>query len=274
MPAGSLPIPRDAVGLSLRPEHYSHLEEISSQCDFVEIIAENHFGSDSLSREHARRFRERLPMVTHSVGLDLLGITPFDEQYIHNLRELCTDLRIEMCTAHLCWTRSETRYLHDLLPFPLRKELLHWAQHRIADFTDKLGVDFGIENVSTYMRFPDDEMTEWEFLEAVSDGHCGILLDINNVYVSSVNHGFDARTYLEGVPWSSVRYVHMAGHQTRADMLLHDTHDRPIAQEVWELYRYAWHIGGPFPSIIEWDADLPPMAELLDQLAIMKEIRS
>jgi uncharacterized protein (UPF0276 family) len=157
---------------------------------------------------------------------------------------------------------------------PYANDLIPWIGHRIQAARSAVGLPFGIENVSTYFRFGRDEMPEWEFISRIAEtADCGLLIDINNIYVSAVNHGFDAIDYLKAIPWKRVLYVHIAGHQKRPDGLLHDTHDRAVSQDVWRLYAAAWRLGGPFPTVLEWDADLPDFATVVAELELARMVR-
>lgn len=177
-------------------------------------------------------------------------------------------------TEHLCWSASGGHPHHDLLPAPYDAELIPYVAARARFVQDFLGVPFGIENLSSYLAWGRSTMPEWEFYRRVVDeSGTWTMLDINNVYVSSVNHGFDPRDYLASVRWDRVLQVHLAGHLVRPDGLRHDTHDRPVAPEVWALYREAWAMGGPFPTLLEWDEHIPPLADVLAEVARAREIR-
>jgi len=266
-------IARDAVGLGLRPVHLAALKEGAAGLGFVEIIAENFLGRSDLPRRQLHDIAARYPVVAHNVSLNLLGTDPLDRAYLRRLRHLVETHRMPWVTDHLCFSAARGIYLHDLLPVPLSSSLVPWAVDRIKAVQDALGVPFGIENASTYLRFADDDMSEVAFLRQIVEGaDCQILLDINNVFVAGVNHRFDPLTYLDEVPWDRVLYVHLAGHLTRPDGLRHDTHDRPVDDDVWALYREAWHRGGPFPTLLEWDEHIPPfdvaLAEAMKAIAV------
>jgi len=255
------------VGLGLRPVHLAALKEGAPGLGFVEIIAENFLGRSELPRRQLRDIAARWPIVAHNVSLNLLGTDPLDTAYLRRLRELVETHQIPCVTDHLCFSAAQGLHLHDLLPVPLSSSLVPWAVDRIKAVQDALGVPFGIENASTYLRFVDDDLSEQEFLRQIVEGaDCQLLLDINNVFVASVNHGFDPRGFLDAIPWERVAYVHLAGHLTRDDGLRHDTHDRPVDDEVWALYREAWRRGGPFPTLLEWDDHIPPLAVALAEV--------
>lgn len=260
-------IERDALGLGLRPAHYAAIRGAAPEVDFFEVIAENYLGASELPRLHLDEVSARYPIVTHGVSLNLLGSDPLDADHLGRLRALIERHGSPFATDHLCWTASEGANHHDLLPAPSAAELVPYAAARVRAAARALGVPFGVENVSSYLRFAREDLSEWEFLVRVAEAaDCGILLDINNIYVSSVNHGFDPRAYLRAIPWERVLYVHLAGHETRPDGMRHDTHDRSVDAAVWSLYADAWRLGGPFPTVLEWDEHIPPLDEAVREL--------
>jgi uncharacterized protein (UPF0276 family) len=259
-------LPREAVGLGLRVPHYAQVCEERPSVDYFEVIAENFLGDAPSPRRWLRRVRETYPVVLHGVGLNLLGSEPLDEAYLDALARLADEVDAPFVTDHLCWTGSQGRSHHDLLPTPYVEELIPWAAERIAQAKAHLGRPFGLENLSSYLSFESSTLREWEFYTAVAKaGDCGLLLDVNNVYVSARNHGFEPREYLRALPWERVLQVHLAGHEPLPDGRIVDTHDREVCDEVWELYGEAWALGGPFPTMIEWDASLPPLPRLLEE---------
>ncbi len=243
--------------------------------DYFEFIAENHAGPSELPRRRLTAVAARYPVVGHGVSLDLLGASPLDEAWLASLRELLVEVGAAWHSDHLCWTASEGVSHHDLLPAPYAADLVEHAAEPAARAQDLLGVPFGIENLSSYVSFHRDEMPEWEFYRrVVAASGCHYMLDVNNVYVSSVNHGFDPVRYLEAIDWDRVLQVHLAGHTRRSDGLLHDTHDQPVCDEVWGLYRAAWRMGGPFPTLLEWDARVPPLDEAVAEALRAREVRA
>lgn len=267
-------IARDALGLGLRPSFLRALREGPVAVDFFEVIAENHLGESDVPRANLGWVAERYPIAVHGVGMNLLGATPLDHEHLAGLSALALRHDADFITDHLCWTRSGNRHHHDLLPVPSCTELIPYAAARIREAQGALGVPFGIENVSTYLRFAQDELPEWEFLARVAEeADCGLLVDLNNIVVSSVNHGFDPSSYLDGIPWDRVLYVHLAGHEVRPDGLRHDTHDRQVDAAVWALYAEAWRRAGPFPTLLEWDTNIPDLTVLLRELERAREVR-
>jgi len=266
---------RDALGLGLRPVQLAALRSSSPAVDFFEIIAENFLGRSDLPRRNLTEVAARFPVVAHNVSLNLLGTDPLDLDHLRRLRALVEEHRMPCVTDHLCFASSQGVHLHDLLPVPLSSSLVPWAIDRIRAVQDILGVPFGIENASTYLRFTEDDLSEQDFLRRIVDGAgCGLLLDINNVFVASVNHHFDSRAFLDAIPWDRVLYVHLAGHQRRNDGLRHDTHDRAVDDDVWALYREAWRRGGPFPTLLEWDDHIPTLDVAVGVLRRALEVRA
>lgn len=267
-------IARDAVGIGLRPVHYAAITATAPEIDFFEVIAENLLGRSELPRRHAEAVARRYPLVAHGVSMDLAGTDPLDELHLAAFAALVRGLEMPWATEHLCWSASEGRRHHELLPPPLIEEAIGWTAERIRRVQAALDVPFGVENVSTYLSWAHDELTEWDFLRRVVEAaDCGVLLDLNNVVVSAHNHGFSPLRYLDAVPWDRVLLVHLAGHELRADGLQHDTHDRAVDAEVWSLYREAWRRGGPFPTLIEWDDAIPPLEVVLAEARRAREVR-
>jgi uncharacterized protein len=268
-------IDREALGLGLRPAFYPELAINDVGVGFFEIIVENYLGNANLPRENLRRIAKRYPIVGHGISLDLLGAAPLDLEYLRKVKDLVAEFQMPYMTDHLCWTRHGGVSHHDLLPAPHTRDLVGYAAERAAFVQEYLGVPFGIENLSSYVSFERDEMPEWDFYRAVVEqACCSYMLDINNIYVSSVNHGFNAHDYLGSVLWERVLQVHLAGHQTRPDGMLHDTHDQPVRAEVWQLYREAWRRGGPFPTLLEWDDNVPPLHSAVTELSAATSWRS
>jgi uncharacterized protein (UPF0276 family) len=268
-------IPRDALGIGLRRTHLEALLAGAAQVDYLEVIAENYLDMGSLSRARLDEIVARYPLVGHGVALNLVGAEPLDLAHLERLRSLVRAMGMPWFSDHLCWSASGRRQHHDLLPAPYAPELVPYVAARARFIQDYLGVPFGIENLSSYVAWARDQMPEWEFYRAVVDeADCWYMLDLNNIFVSSVNHGFDPMTYLSSVRWERVLQVHVAGHLIRPDGLRHDTHDRPVCPEVWALYREAWRLGGPFPTLLEWDDRVPPLRDVLAELAIAASLRS
>ncbi|MEO7110495.1 MAG: DUF692 domain-containing protein [Polyangiaceae bacterium] len=272
-------IPADALGLGLRASHYPYIFEHTPDVGYFEIISENFLGSALAPRQKLERIRKNYPVVLHGVGLNLLSHAPLDEKYLDALCRLADEVDAPFVTDHLCWTGAHGVSHHDLLPTPYTQDLLEFAADRARVVQKRLGRPFGIENLSSYVSFESSTMSEHEFYAAVvRESGCWSLLDVNNIYVSSQNHVFDPDAYLASVDFSRVLHVHIAGHTREPsgtpNGTIIDTHDQHVADAVWALYARAWKIGGPFPTLLEWDAKIPTMPELLTELAKAKEART
>lgn len=267
-------LPSDALGLGLRIPHYEHVFKHQPDVGYFGIISENFLGPSPVPRQRLRRIVARYPVVLHGVGLNLLGHEPLDEGYLDAICRLADDIDAPFVTDHLCWTGAHGVSHHDLLPTPYVPELVELAAERAHEVQRRLDRPFGIENVSSYVEFRSSKLTEWEFYSAVvREAACWSLLDVNNIYVSSQNHGYDPDAYLAAIDFSRVLQVHLAGHTRETDGVIVDTHDHPVDGAVWALYTRAWSVGGPFPTLLEWDSRIPPMADLLAELAIAKKAR-
>jgi uncharacterized protein len=253
-------------GLGLRPSHYEAVLNEPHAIDWLEILTENYLGPGGKPLDYLERIRARFPLAMHGVSLSIGSTDPLDREYLAAVRRLSRRIEPAWISDHLCWTGVEGRNMHDLLPLPYTEEALAAVAARVGAVQDALGQQILLENVSSYLTFHASEMTEWEFLSEVSRrADCAILLDINNIYVSSVNHGFDALHYLEAIPKDRVRQFHLAGHSDLGGHLI-DTHDQPIATAVWELYRAAIARFGRVPTMIERDDNIPELHELVAEL--------
>jgi uncharacterized protein (UPF0276 family) len=260
------PLDRNAVGVGLRPPHFQAAFADPGEVDFLEVIAENYLATGPVPRSNLDKARALRPVALHGVSLDLLGTDPLDLDHLRDVDALAREIDAPCFSDHLCWTRVGNWHSHDLLPTAFTEEIAEHAAERARAVQAALSVPFGIENLSSYAAFRDSTLAEWEFYRRVVDG-AGVwrMLDINNIFVSARNHGFDPRDYLESVDWDRVLYVHLAGHSIRPDGLRIDTHDAPVCEEVWDLYRDAWILGGPFPVLVEWDDQLPTWERLVEE---------
>jgi uncharacterized protein len=255
-----------SAGVGLRAQHHA---EILARCPSVgwfEAHSENYFGAGGVHRAQLSRIRSHYALSLHGVGLSLGSTDPLNLDHLRELGRLVRELEPALVSEHLSWSSVGGRYLNDLLPLPYTEEALRHTAARICDVQDALGRQILIENISSYLQFECSEVPEWEFLSAlVGESGCAILLDINNLYVNSMNHGFDAYSYLYGIPAAAVQEFHLAGHTlTRCggrDIRI-DTHDSHVAPEVWELYGTALQRFGARPTLIEWDADIPALSVL------------
>ena len=264
----------EGFGLGLRPVHYEALLTESHAVDWLEIVSENYLVPGGQPLAYLERIRARFPLVMHGVSLSIGSTDPLDRRYLADLKELAKRVEPAWISDHLCWTGVEGRNVHDLLPLPYTEEALAAVTARVGEVQDLLGRQILLENVSSYLSYRDSEMTEWEFLSEVARrADCAILLDVNNIYVSAVNHGFDPLEYLRGVPQERVRQFHLAGHSDMDGHLI-DTHDHPIVAPVWALYREAVAHFGPVPTMIERDDNIPELVELVAELDVARAVAS
>ena len=263
-------------GLGLRTEHYADFGHARpAGVDWLEIISDNYLVPGGKPLHHLDRIRAELPMVMHGVSLSIGGTDALDLAYLKQLRGLAQRVQPGWVSDHLCWTGVSGRNLHDLLPLPLTEAALRHVTERVARAQDALGRRLVLENVSSYVRFAADEMAEHDFVaELARRADCQLLLDVNNVYVSSVNHGFDARAYVDAMPADRVVQFHLAGHSIDPENLglLIDTHDAPVCAAVWDLYAYTLRRIGFRPTMIERDDHIPALPELLAELSLARAI--
>lgn len=267
-------MPDHRFGLGLRKPHYADFldGDIPVAVDFVEVISENFMVPGGKPRDVLRRVRERHPVALHGVSMSIGSADGVDRDYLARLRLLVDEIEPMLVSDHLCWTRIEGFNSHDLLPLPYTEEALDVVCANIAIAQDMLGRAMLIENPSSYIRFDDAPMSEWEFLDAMcARTGCGLLLDVNNIYVSATNHGFDPLAYLAGVPADRVGQIHLAGHSQGRDLLI-DTHDQPVPPQVWALYEKAVARIGSVATMVERDDNIPALDELLDELQIARGI--
>jgi uncharacterized protein (UPF0276 family) len=250
-------IPDLGVGVGFRAVHRARVLEDRPAMDWFEVISENFMVAGGRVLDDLARLRSAYAVVPHGVSLAIGSVSPLDDGYLSQLRVLVDRLDPPWVSDHLCWGSVGGRYAHDLLPMPFTEEALRHVIGRVRRVQERLGRQILLENVSSYLTFAHTTIPEWEFLAAVADGaDCGILLDVNNVYVSASNHGFAAGAYLRGVPVDRVGQFHLAGHSDRGTHLL-DTHDGPVCAAVWELYREAVARFGRVSTLVEWDEHVP-----------------
>jgi uncharacterized protein len=260
-------------GLGLRREHYRDFLDTHIPVDFVEVISENFMVDGGQPRDILRRVRERHPVALHGVSLSIGSADGLRRDYLRRLRALVDEINPLFVSDHLSWSRFAHFNSHDLLPLPYTEETLAVVCGNIDTAQDAIGRSMLFENPSSYVTFTASTMTEWEFLnEMTRRTGCGLLLDINNIYVSSRNHGWDADAYLDGIAADRVRQIHLAGH-TQGEYLLIDTHDQPVPADVWALYAKAMSKLGPVATMIERDDAIPPLAELLDELDTARSLQ-
>jgi len=252
---------QNPVGLGLRAPHCSSILENKPSIGWFEAISENYMGFQELTEgrplEFLRQIRELYPIVLHGVSLSIGSTDELSFQYLRNLQRLIDVIEPAWVSDHICWTGVQGENLHDLLPLPYTRETIAHLVERIDQVQTFLKRQFVFENVSAYLSFSHSEMTEWQFLKEVAQkSGCGLLLDVNNIYVSSVNQNFNPMEFIQGIPADSVQQIHLAGHSV-IDGGLIDTHDRPVIDEVWNLYRQTLALMGTKPTLIEWDDQIP-----------------
>lgn len=258
--------PSLGYGLGLRVDHYDAILSGDPPIDWLEILSENYMIPGGRPLDFLARFRERYPLVMHGVSLSIGSSDPLDRDYLTRLRRLATFVEPAWISDHLCWTGVDGTNLHDLMPLPFTEEALDHVVARVREVQDFLGRRILLENVSSYAAFHASQLSESQFVaEVARRADCLILLDINNIHVSSRNHGFDARAYLADIPADRVQQFHLAGHEQQGSLLI-DTHDAPIIDPVWQLYADALHRFGPVSTMIERDDQIPPLADLLAEL--------
>lgn len=255
------------VGLGLRAAHVEAiLAAPAPVVPFFELLAENFLGEGGRPRDTLARVGAVYPLVPHGVSLYVGSADGVDRAHLRRLRALADRVDAPWVTEHLCWGAAGGRTSHELLPLPFTPAVVRLCAEAIREVQDTLGRPFAIENVSSYLAWRDSTMTEADFVAEVAEAaDCGILLDVNNVYVSAVDHGFDPRAYLARIPAERVAQLHLAGHVAEEGYLL-DTHDQPVAEPVWALYAEALARLGPTPTIVEWDGDVPPLVVALAEV--------
>ena len=259
-------------GLGLRTEHYDAVLSQHPAVDWFEILSENYMVAGGKPLYYLDKIREHYPMVMHGVSMSIGSVQPLNWDYLAQLKTLIQRVEPMWFSDHLCWTGVDGLNLHDLMPLPYTEEAIQHVVERVQQVQDYLGRQMLLENVSSYVSYNASQISEWEFLTEIAErADCLILLDINNIYVSAYNHNFDPITYLEAVPPARVYQFHLAGH-TRQDNLIIDTHDHPIADPVFDLYARAVARFGRVSTMIERDDNIPPLAELLEELDQVRAI--
>lgn len=268
----TLPKASPGFGLGLRTEHYPDFLSAPQAVDWLEIISDNYLVPGGKPLVILDQIRAQYPMAMHGVALSIGASDGLDFDYLAALKKLARRVDPLWVSDHLCWTGVAGKNTHDLLPIPYHEQALAHVVKQIRQVQDFLERPLVIENVSSYVSFTDSSLTEWEFLRAVcEEADCLLLLDVNNIYVSSFNHGFDPLTYLHAIPPQRVQQIHLAGHSNNGDHIV-DTHDHPIVDPVWDLYRAACEHIGPVATMIERDDHIPPLPELLAELDQARQI--
>jgi uncharacterized protein (UPF0276 family) len=264
--------PSLGFGLGLRVEHYAEILGGDPIVDWFEAITENYLVPGGKPLYNLMHVRERWPVALHGVALSIGSTAPLDLEYLAQVKALASHVKPAWISDHLCWTGVSGKNVHDLLPLPYTEEALTHVVSRVRTVQDILGQRILLENVSSYVTFSESTLTEWEFLRAVAEhSDCLLLLDVNNIYVSSVNHEFDPHVYLNAVPADRVQQIHLAGHENHGDYLI-DTHDQPVPEPVWDLYAAALRRFGHVTTMIERDANIPPLAVMEAELETARRI--
>jgi uncharacterized protein (UPF0276 family) len=259
-------------GLGLRVDHYEAILADNPPVDWFEALTENYLVPGGKPLDYLMRLRERYPMVLHGVSLSIGSTQALDRNYLAQLKALAARVEPHWISDHLCWTGIAGRNMHDLLPLPYTEEAVSNVVERVKTVQDILGRRILLENVSSYVTYRDSQVTEWEFLREIAQrADCLLLLDVNNIYVSSVNHEFDPLDYLNAIPVDRVQQIHLAGHENHGDYLI-DTHDQPVPDPVWELYDAAVRRFGSVSTLIERDANIPPLEELCSELDAARQL--
>lgn len=265
-------MPSLGFGLGLRTEHYEAVLRDRPRVDWFEVISENYLVPGGKPLHYLDRVRASYPLAMHGVSLNIGSTDALDRDYLRQLAALAARIEPAWISDHLCWTGVDGLNLHDLMPLPYTEETLDHVARRIRTVQDILGQRILIENVSSYLSYPASAMSEWAFLAALAaEADCDLLLDVNNVYVSGCNHGFDPLEYLAALPAHRVRQIHLAGHRSYGTHLI-DTHDAPVAPAVWDLYKAARTRFGDVATMIERDDAIPELAALVAELDIAREL--
>lgn len=272
------PLPKSGLGfgVGLRTPHFPYLMQHEHWgLDWFEIISENFIDNYGFARHVLEKVRAKKPIVMHGVSMNIGSSDPLNQSYLRKLKQLAHEIEPEWISDHLCWTGVMGVNSHDLLPMPLTEESLHHVVARVQFVQDCLRRPLVLENPSTYLAFQQNTYTEWDFLsELVKQTGCGLLLDVNNVYVSSHNHGYDPETFIRNLPHDRIVQMHLAGPTLMGDCLI-DTHDQPVPEKVWYLYQLAQSLsGGQVSTLLEWDANIPEFPALLAELNKARDVLS
>jgi uncharacterized protein len=252
-----LGLPNLGLGLGLRSQHFEHILKNNPDVDWFEVISENFMDSHGRPRYILHQIAEKYPVVMHGVSMSIGSTDPLNFDYLKSLKQLAAEVNPAWISDHLCWTGVLTTNSHDLLPLPLNDESLKHVCNRIKQVQDYLERPLIIENPSTYASFNNSTLSEWEFLRIMTEETgCGLLLDVNNVYVSSFNNDFDPVEYINGIPYDKVVQMHLAGHQNCGNYII-DTHDREVTNQVWQLFQLAYQLSSDTSILLEWDGNIP-----------------
>ena len=262
------------VGIGLRTVHYAHILETKPEVDFFEILSENYLDTGGRPLRVLDQVAERYPIVMHGVSMSIGSTDVLDFEYLRKLKALADRTKARWVSDHLCWTGVSGRNTHDLLPMPLTEEALAHVTDRVRTVSDVLERPLMLENASTYAEFAASSMPEWEFFgRLMEQADCGMLLDVNNVYVSAFNHGFDPKLYLDAIDPARVAQYHLAGHTNKGTHII-DTHNDHVIPAVWDLYQHSVARTGNVSTLLEWDADIPEFSVVHAEALKAREFRS
>jgi uncharacterized protein (UPF0276 family) len=274
MTRARLGLPDLGVGVGLRVPHYRHILERRPAMDFFEIISENFMVEGGKPIYHLERVMERYRLIQHGVSLGIGGPEAPDREYLRRLKQLVRKVQPLWLSDHFCWCGAGGAHLHDLLPLPYTWEMVERVAERARQVQDYLEVPFALENTSSYMAYTASQMSEWQFISEVAErADIGLMLDVNNVYVSAYNHGFDARDFVTALPHERVLQIHLAGHTNLGKVII-DTHRGHVAEEVWDLYRRTLSQTGPVSTLIEWDDEIPEWPVLAAEAEKARRVRA
>jgi uncharacterized protein (UPF0276 family) len=273
----ALPIKDNAIGIGLRAPHHQQMLEDLPAVDWLEVHSENFFIENTLNRRILDQLSTTYPLSLHGIGLSLGSVDPINKQHLMQMKALIDCYNPALISEHLSWSSVNSRYFNDLLPVPYTKESLNVFCDKLNQVQDALGRALHIENPTTYLAFKDSNIFEWDFLNEIEQRcGCGLLLDLNNIYVNSVNLGLDAQQYLREINLSAVKEIHLAGFtrkQLATGEILIDTHGSEVSEPVWQLFSQIRELCKA-PALIEWDSDIPPLEKLLEQVSIARDVQS
>ncbi len=265
--------PIHGCGIGLRIEHFDEIDKLQPNIPWFEILSDNYLLEGTSQRNFLYKIRENYPLTFHGVGMSIGSTEPLNMDFMNALKKLKDEVQPMWLSDHLCWTSAHGKVTHDLIPLPYTSSVVDHLVGRINQVQDYLGQQMVIENVSSYLQFKDSEMSEWEFInEIATRSDCRLLLDVNNIYVSSQNHLFTAEDYLYAMPAERIAEIHLAGYEDKGTHLL-DTHSRPVSDPVWDLFTKAIKHVGDVPVLIEWDNDIPPLARVMEEADKAQKIR-
>jgi uncharacterized protein (UPF0276 family) len=266
-------IPNLGIGIGLRHVHYEDIFHLQPEIDWFEIISENFMVEGGKPLENLEKILAKYQVVQHGVALGIGSADPLDYNYLKKLKALTRLTKTPWLSDHLCWGHLPGAHYHDLLPLPYTQEVINYVAERARIVQDYLEIPFALENLSSYVAFQEDEMPEWEFYTAVVEkANIFMMLDVNNIYVSSRNHGFDAQKYIQNLPYDRVLQIHLAGHSDHGDYVL-DTHDNYVRDEVWDLYADIYPRTGGVSTLLEWDDNFLSFQETWDEALKAKKFQ-